>query len=312
MEVIVAIINLFSKRQKQMRGEVSDVFIYDVLPENLKVQIIYIIEDIFGNDKKYYENSSSNLTYEMIVDFLCREYGTFVLGKANNYNRKYNEELFEYFLNERDVEKSLDVVELTFKFIDKLGRDYSRFKKRDEQIDDAIEELNKRFKENGVGFQFIENEIIRIDSEFIHQEAVKPALKLLHTLGFEGAKDEFLQAFEHYRKGNNKEAINECLKAFESTMKTICIENKWNFPPNATSNALIKLCLDKQLIPIFWEQNLTSLRSLMESTIATGRNKLAAHGQGKEIVEVPNHLVAYILHMTASTIVFLIEANNYK
>ena len=47
----MAIINLFSKRQKQMRGEVSDVFIYDVLPENLKVQIIYIIEDIFGTLK---------------------------------------------------------------------------------------------------------------------------------------------------------------------------------------------------------------------------------------------------------------------
>lgn len=307
----MGVVELFSKRQQLLKGEVSDIYIYDCISVKLKFQIKYIIEDIFGNSNDYFYKTESREVYKYIVETLCREYGLPYLDNPNHNDRSYYNELFSYFFNNIDAEKCIDIIEFSFKLINRKEAT-NLFKKSHEKLVNAIEELNTRFKENGVGYQFIVNEIIRIDSEFIHQEAVKPALKLLHLSGFEGAKDEFLLAFEHYRKGNNKEAINECLKAFESTMKTICIENTWVFPPNATSNALIKICLDKHLIPVFWEQNLTSLRSLMESTISTGRNKLAAHGQGKEIVEVPNHLVAYILHMTASTIVFLIEANNHK
>ena len=46
-------------------------------------------------------------------------------------------------------------------------------------ISDTIEEMNQRFRENGVGYQYENDQIIRVDSEFIHAEAVKPALQLL-------------------------------------------------------------------------------------------------------------------------------------
>ncbi|MFW2454327.1 AbiJ-NTD4 domain-containing protein, partial [Aliarcobacter butzleri] len=72
-----------------------------------------------------------------------------------------------------------------------------------ELIEKAINELNYRFKEHGVGFQFVENEIIRIDSELLHSEAVKPALKLLNEKNYKGAQEEFLSAYEHYRHGKN-------------------------------------------------------------------------------------------------------------
>ena len=39
------------------------------------------------------------------------------------------------------------------------------------------------------------------------------------------------------------------------------------------------------------------------------RNKVAGHGAGNEVREIPEYLVSYILHMTASTIVFLIKAD---
>ncbi|MNP72955.1 hypothetical protein D3C76_1696000 [compost metagenome] len=53
---------------------------------------------------------------------------------------------------------------------------------------------------------------------------------------------------------------------------------------------------------------MTSLKSMLESGIPTGRNNLGGHGQGSEIIEVPDYLVAYMLHMTASTLVFMINA----
>lgn len=177
-----------------------------------------------------------------------------------------------------------------------------------ERADDAIEELNQRFKEHGVGYQFTNGQIIRIDSEFTHTEIVKPALRLLGQKQYAGAQQEFLKAHEHYRKRNAKEALNECLKAFESVMKAICDKRRWNYSKNATAKPLIQVCFDNGLVPSFWQSHYSSLRNLLESSVPTGRNKLSGHGQGTHPEAVPNHLVAYMLNMTASAIVFLAEA----
>ncbi|NJL59598.1 MAG: hypothetical protein HC887_08105 [Desulfobacteraceae bacterium] len=48
--------------------------------------------------------------------------------------------------------------------------------------DDAIDELNSRFKEHGVGYQYESGELIRVDSQFLHAEAVKPTLNLLGSV----------------------------------------------------------------------------------------------------------------------------------
>ncbi len=51
--------------------------------------------------------------------------------------------------------------------------------------------LNHRFREDGIGYQYIESMLIRVDSQYLHAEAVKPALSLLSSAGFEGAQEEF-------------------------------------------------------------------------------------------------------------------------
>lgn len=213
-------------------------------------------------------------------------------------------------LKEQDHEKVLDVIELSFKVINSATRDYAH--RRDEycseHADAAIEELNARFQEHGLGFQFIDGKIIRIDSELVHAEVVKPALALLRGKNYSGAQSEFIKAHEHYRHGNKKEALTECAKALESVMKTICDKRRWKYQSNATMNTLIGICVDNGLIPQFWTQHFTSLRSTLESGVAPARNKLGGHGQGAEIVDVPKHIVAYVLHMTAAGIVFLVES----
>lgn len=47
-------------------------------------------------------------------------------------------------------------------------------------------------------------------------------MRLLYAEGFDGAEEEFRKALEYRRKGDNKNAILEAGKSFESTMKTIC------------------------------------------------------------------------------------------
>lgn len=306
----MAIFDLFSKRQKRLRGDVPDVYTYEDIPNPLRVQIVHIWTDTLGNGSQWWEGEVRH-GYETIVNTLCREYGLFKLPGSKDYgDRDYINELANFFLQTKDVEKALDAIELSFKVIDHATRNYNylRRNRASEIADNAISELNSRFKEHGIGFQYLGGEIIRIDSELIHSEAVKPALRLLNSKNYIGAQQEFLGAYEHYRHSKNKEALNDCLKSFESVMKAICDKREWQYQPNATAKALIQVCFDNDLVPSFWQQQLGSLRSMLESSIPTGRNKLSGHGQGSTPVVVPDYLTAYMLHMTASTLVFLVRA----
>ena len=307
------IIDLFSKRQKRLRGEVPDVYVYNALPEPLRVQIVHIWMDVLGNQEQAQFHRRVGETYEFIVKSLCREYGVFVLpGAQQHYGSRIPiEDLIDFFMNERDVERSIDTIQLSFQAINIFTRkiDYLGLRNPSEKADNAIEELNYRFKEHGIGYQFTNGKIIRTDSELIHSDVVKPALLLLNQMHYAGAQEEFLKAHEHYRKRNAKEALSECLKAFESVMKAICDKRGWQYGSNATARPLIQACFDNGLIPSFWESHYSSLRSLLESGVPTGRNKLSGHGQGTVPTTVPDHLVAYMLHMTASAIVFLAEAD---
>jgi hypothetical protein len=300
--------DLYSKRQKRLRGETPDVYVYNQLPHSLKVQIVQIWRETLGIGE--HSSPNSGAAYEYVVTTLRREYGEFRLPAPPSVRPSYSEELVAFFLSVNDVDQALDAIELTFFVIDSATRElqFMGVRNASKVADDAIDELNQRFKEHGVGYQFVNQQIIKVDSELIHSEVVKPALHLLRQEEYAGAEEEFLKAHEHYRHGNAKEAMTEALKAFESVMKTICAKRGWKYDAGATAKKLIAICLDKELIPAFWQNQFAALSTLLESSVPTGRNKLSAHGQGASTTTVPDYLVAYMLHMTASAIVFLVEA----
>lgn len=285
---------------------------YDTIPDSLKVQVIHIWRDTLGNELAYKElYLGTNAAYKLITETLCREYGLFVLpGKKTVAFRHYLEELSNFLLQEQDYEKALDVIDLSFKVINRMTRkwEYLQSNNADKQADDAIEELNTRFREHGVGYEFTNNEIIRVDSQLLHAQAVKPALIFLQEPEYQGAQAEFLIAHEHYRHGRPKEALTESLKALESTMKAICSKRGWTHAPNATANVLVQTLFDRNLIPPFWSAHFAALRSTLETGVPTARNRLGGHGQGSLIVDVPDFLVGYVLHLTASAILFLASA----
>lgn len=306
----MALFDLFSKRQRRLRGDVPDVYTYNALPDQLRVQIVHIIRDAFGEDYEYFDDAEQ--AYRFVHDALCREYGVFNLFKRAN---SHADALINFFLAEQSVERALDVVEICFKYIHFVIRDnynYSQHTIRKIKVDDAIDELNARFKEHGIGFQFESGEIIRVDSEFLHAEAVKPTLAILRASHFKGANEEFLKAHEHYRHGRHKECLVEALKAFESTMKAICQKRGWAYQPGDTAKALINTCLTQGLLPSYLESQMGSLRSLLESGVPTVRNKLGGHGQGPDPVQVPEYMARYGLNLTATTILFIAEADAQK
>ena len=310
----MSILDIFSKRQKKLRGDVPDVYTYDSIPEPLKVQIIHIWREQIGDEDDYrasYGGGGTYGAYKYIVEKLCREYGVFSLPGSKSYSdRNFLSELATFLLQEQDPEKALDAIELSFRIIDRLTRNY-HYKDRGGEAskcaDAAIEELNLRFLEHGVGYRF-EDKILRIDSQLLHAEAVKPALVLLSSAEYAGAQAEFLNAHEHHRHGRTKEALTECLKAFESAMKAVCAKRGWKHDANATSKTLLQVLFDHGLVPVFWAQHFSALRSTLEAGVPPARNRLGAHGQGTQIVQVPMHLIAYVLHLTASAIVFIAAA----
>ena len=161
-----------------------------------------------------------------------------------------------------------------------------------------------------MGYQFTDGKLLRVDSQFVHTEAVIPALAVLCEKHFAGAQEEFLSAFEHYRHGKKEEALIDACKSFESTMKAICDKRAWTYDKNkASASDLVNICLTKGLIPPFWQGHFAALRTVLQSGIPTARNRQAGHGSGTQArPEPPDELVGYVLHMTASTILFLSES----
>jgi hypothetical protein len=127
---------------------------------------------------------------------------------------------------------------------------------------------------------------------------------LLREPHLAGANEEFLNAHQHFRHGRYPECINDCLKAFESTMKAICQKRGWSYDQNDTAKILMTICERNGLFPAFMQSSLSGLRSVLES-VPTVRNKLSGHGRGVQPPQVTPEVAAFVLHSTGANILFL-------
>lgn len=294
--------DLFSKRQQKARGELPDVYQYNEIPVTLRVQIVHIIATSTNADHS--SNAAAIKAFKFIHDTLCREYGVFSLSKK----RGYYSQVTDFFLSVNDTEKALDVIELCFRIIDKLVRNHLyEYQKPSQKPDDAIRELNQRFKEHGVGFQYEQGSIIRIDNELLHTEVVQPLLGAMNAEPFLPALQEFHSAHSHYRHQRYKECLNDCLKAFESTIKAICEKRGWEFADTATAKTLVQLLFDNSFFPPYLQTQLSAFRTLLESGTPTIRNKNSGHGQGTIVTEVSEALASYCIHLTATNLLFIVS-----
>lgn len=301
----------FTKRIKRLaQAGQPDVYQYDDLPRAFRVQVAHIWQDSIGRYTVRSIGRYDEPHWELVSNTLARELGVFSLGNPSIYPSAQCQE----FLLTADTSGTLDIIQLSFQVIDTVMRDASFTIRQEAEVaqtaDEAIEELNHRFREHGLGYQFTGGELMRVDSQYLHAEAVKPALSLLKVAGFQGASEEFLEAHEHYRKGEYADAIADALKAFESTMKAICDSHGWSYPAGATAKTLVNSVLNNELVPRFMETHLSGLRNTLEAGLPVVRNKLGGHGQGKDPKKVHDYFAGYALHLAATNIVFLVEAHN--
>ena len=290
---------IFAKRGQERR---FDVLQYNVIPNALRIQVHYIWRDALEIDQAnvYGIRGEVNSNFSYIRNYLCRELGIESLYPYGYTNMSDLAECEYYLKKGEDARVWLSLVELSMLTIsdyrDALGYDVSRLEMDEKE---AIADLNNRFRENGMGYEFSNGIIMRKDSEILHEEVVKPALYLLQEEEFNGALEEFLKAHGHYRKGNYEECVVYAGKAFESTMRIIGDRKSWGLKGKENASELISIMIANGLIPVYFQNALQGLGTL--------RNQVA-HGKGDKDFYVSDYFVNYAMHLCATNIVMLIEA----
>ena len=314
------VIDLYSRRKQDSTQVGSDGLIYDHIPDDVRVQIMYIWKSSIGRyvSRRYrssprYRGSprkrDNNRAWEDLHDFVRREKG---LLQLSNPPRNPKADCIEYLLNEPNVDNVLDIVELSFRII-LILKGFDRTDAKEvgitQSADAAIRELNTRFKQANLGYQFESGQIIRTDNFAMHETIVKPTLLLLEDRNFSGVNNEFLAALKHYRAGNNRDAITAANSAFESTLKTICKVKEWQYDQRYTAGRLLQVVRDKGLFPDYMGTSFEQLIATLQSGLPPIRNReSSSHGQGSEVKRLPEYITEYALNLCATQILFLIKA----
>jgi hypothetical protein len=309
----------WSRRQRQAAQQSpGDVFKYDEIPSEFRVQVFHLLRHTIGGyaDPNPWDPLAnlppSNRLWGRLENMLAEEFGLFQLGEGSNPFRNFT----QFLLDCPDVDQVLDCIELSFRAIDEVVRQWSpedRYRSgADTYPDNAIATLNARFLEHRLGYQYASGRIVKIDNQMVHAEVVVPTLTLLSDSAFAGANQEFLTALDHLRHRRTKEAIVEAAKSFESTMKTICDLKQWSYAPTDTASKLIDVLVQKGLIPTYMQTQLNALRSLLESGAPTIRNKTAAHGQGAVPIAVSEDVARYAINTAAANITLLVEVYRHN
>lgn len=309
------IVDLFSKRRKRLvNSEIADVYQYDNVPNVLRVQLQQIFVDAIGQHYRPDPYSGGRGRpqnpdgWEFIHKTLCREMGVHSLG-----SHQLAQTNVVGFLETAGINEFLDTVELCCKYIALIlakKTDYQRQQLGIEQHpESAIDEVNYRFREACLGYQFEEEEFLRVDSQFIHENVVKPAIQILNAAEFSGPRSEFLSAHACFRNGDYEQAIILASNSFESTLKVVCDENDWAYQKGARSTDLLKLVRSNGLWPDYLDASFDQLIATLSSGLPKVRNDAAAHGQGAELRNTPPYVAAYALHLAAAKIVLIAEAH---
>jgi len=312
---LLPIIDLFSRRNEASTQTGPDGPIYDHIPERVRVQIMYIWQSSIGRyvpPSRYHgspRKRGNNRAWQALHDFVRREKGLLQLSKSP---RNPRHDCIEYLLNEPNVDNVLDIVELSCLTILKLrniDRHYTKQAGITQSADDAISELNTRFKQANLGYQFESGQIIKTDNFAMHETVVKPTLLLLTDRNFSGVNNEFLAALKHHRAGNHRDAITAANSALESTLKTICKIRHWQYHETDTLGRLLKIVRREGLFPDYMGKPFEQLIATLQSGLTPIRNReSSSHGQGTEVKSPPEHVTEYALNLCATQIMLLIKS----
>lgn len=287
---------LYSRRNRNIEDD-PDVYFYNQFEDIIRNQLWLLIDDVLYPS---YSNA-----YTSFVNFVKIELGKLHLVDYEMSNKR--EELKEYWF-QCNSEDFLDLLDACIYFILNINLYVPSHNISYGVILSLGEKVNFRLKQNNLGYEVIEDKVIRIDNELVHSEIVKPTLLFLHDKNFKGAEEEMYEAFNFLKSNNYKDTIFYAEKAFESTMKTICEIQKYPYEPKKNNaKDLINILIENGYIPSYMSTHFHAVRSALESGLPTLRNKESGHGQGEKVKVVPESYAKYALNLACTNILFLAD-----
>lgn len=304
---------LFSERKQEANGEISDVYKYLDFPISFRNQVFDILANLFEINEDtyccYLGESDEERLWNRICETYAHEKGIKSIHK--DYYSDNDRDAFEHYSDHCKNEDYLDLLDYVFtEWVDRteVSQTFGRCK-----VQAAIDELNYRLKQHSLGYEFIDGHLIEKTNEQIHREIIKPAIHLLAGKDFEGANEEYFAAFDCFKQGDNKGAILNAGKAFESTLKVICAKMKYTLEKGEdTAKKLIEVLKKNNFFPAYLSEHLNAICTSLENGAPTVRNKTAGHGQGEQVQEVSEEFAEYELNLVAANIVFLVKLCNEK
>ena len=299
------------KRAREKSGQ-TDVYQYDMVPPFLRKQVALILEATLGPYVNQPYVARGNENWDLLASTMEREFETFPGRSKGDAMQR----CMVFLGTEEDAGRWLSLVEFACRVLRYMASQGAAYQRQvhgaKQNADDALDEINARFRESAFGYEFRNGEIIRIDEQFLHAEVVRPALALLAAPGFEKANEDFMAAHRHYREGNSKDAIVAANRAFESTLKAICAARKWAYDRGARASDLVTLVRTKGLFPHYLGAGMDTYIALLKTGLPGVRNEAGGHGDDPGAPAVPSYVASYAIHLTATTIVLLMNAHNNK
>jgi len=308
----MAVFKLFSRRMKVARTDLPPL----ELPQKFRTQAAHTLRDCLGSG--YARYTGYNPIWKAVHDQLIRELG--VLRLTERHTDDPMDDCLNYLLNTAG-EGGVDLIEMAMSFLtvytsdvdDSTVVNYRNAQtlreelEATESLDQAISDLNTRFRENEVPLQFVGRQLVRTDSDYLHNEATVPAFGLLHDDRFRGAEHEFKKAHEHYRHGRWDDAVSEANQAFESTMKCALTIEGTGFDKGDVAQRLVAKVLKSRMFAHLDDEQRGKLNNALAGKLPPVRNAFD-HGAGEVPREADPEIAAYALHVSAANIVLVVSA----
>jgi hypothetical protein len=151
--------------------------------------------------------------------------------------------------------------------------------------------------------------IVPFESKYLYEEAIQKTRILLYNSKFDGPLNEFDQALDDLRFEKYEDCIHKAGKAYESVLKTILDRKKIPF---SRTDKIFDLVLKVRNALKLQDPSLNTLFERVWPILEQGPNVLRnlegiGHGQGPDIKKYERSYATFVLNLTGTYIVFLLE-----
>lgn len=290
--------DLYHRIVKQSRGELPDYYIQDI---NQTVRSKIILH--------YYTESYPRYARVSLEDWRkhCQRELEPTLIFDSHFNEYYLRCSTEEFLSTLQI---LLLIHLEYSKTDYSTR---------QQLDNFIGVLNKLFQIEKIGYEIsiasdpnqtdVPILIVPFDSKYLHEETIQKTRVLLHNLQFDGALNEFDKALDDLRFEKYEDCIHKAGKAYESILKAIL--DKKRIPYNKDDKIFVLVTKVRDILKLH-DPSLNTLFEQLWAVLNQGPNVIRnfagiGHGQGTDIKKYEESYANFVLHLTGTYIVFLLE-----